>query len=451
LKERALPATGRTDDHPFLHRPHRTLLAMSLPVLLSLTAEPLTGLVDTAFVARLGTEALSGLGVGTMALSSVFWVFSFLGIGTQTEVAQAMGKQDVERTTRFASLALFLGLGIGLLLILLGLPVVPAAARLMGATGNVQDQAAVYMQWRLLGAPAILVTVASFGTLRGLQDMRTPLAVAAGVNGLNVLLDALLIFGPGPFPALGILGAALASSLSQWVGALWVFAKLYRRLGCTRHIRITELWRILQIGRDLFIRTGLLTLFLLLCTRLATRIGPSSGAAHQAIRQFWVFTFLFLDTFAICGQSMIGYFVGSDRLADARYVAVVVCKWSVVTGLVLTLVMLFFKGLFEALLVPAAALGVFSASWNVAAFMQPISALAFATDGIHWGTGDFRYLRNVVLLATAVGTLALAWVDETRTGALLWVWLITAGWLGVRAVFGVVRIWPGMGHPPLRH
>jgi len=133
---------------------------MALPVLLSLTAEPLTGLVDTAFVARLGTESLAALGVGAVALSSVFWVFGFLGVGTQTEVAQAMGQRDRGRAARFASLAVTMGVGTGVLLILLGFPFLTAAARLMGAEGSVQDQAVVYMQGRLWGAPAILATVA---------------------------------------------------------------------------------------------------------------------------------------------------------------------------------------------------------------------------------------------------------------------------------------------------
>jgi MATE family multidrug resistance protein len=423
---------------------------MALPVLLSLTAEPLTGLVDTGFVARLGTEPLAALGVGAVALSSVFWVFGFLGVGTQTEVAQSMGQRDRDRAARFASLAVIMGVGIGLLLILLGVPFLAAAARLMGAEGRVQDQAVVYMQGRLWGAPAILATLAAFGALRGLQDMATPLAVAATVNGLNVLLDALLIFGPGPFPALGILGAALASSISQWVGALWATATVVRRLGWSHGLHLPDLRRLLRIGGDLFVRTGVLTLFLLLCTRLATRLGPTAGAAHQAIRQFWVFTFLFLDTFAICGQSLIGFFIGSGRLADARRVAWVVCQWSLATGVALTLLMLVGKGLLAALLVPSAALGAFSGAWMVAAGMQPVSALAFTTDGIHWGTGDFRYLRNAVLLASGLGAAALAAVDATRSGALLWVWLITAGWIGVRATLGVLRIWPGVGRAPLR-
>lgn len=112
---------AETADHPFLVRPHRTLLGLMLPVLLSLVAEPLTGLVDTAFIARF-----------------------------------------------------------------------------MGATADVHRMAADYIQIRLIGAPAVLATIAAFGCLRGLQDMRVPLLVAVGVNALNILLDAVLIFGWGP-------------------------------------------------------------------------------------------------------------------------------------------------------------------------------------------------------------------------------------------------------------
>ncbi len=67
-------------QHPFESTPPRTLFRLSIPVLFSLVAEPITGLVDTAFVARLGAVELAALGVGTMALSSVFWMFNFLGL-----------------------------------------------------------------------------------------------------------------------------------------------------------------------------------------------------------------------------------------------------------------------------------------------------------------------------------------------------------------------------------
>ncbi|MBW2286212.1 MAG: MATE family efflux transporter, partial [Deltaproteobacteria bacterium] len=198
--------TAHPDEHPFVSRPHRTLVRLTLPVLISLIAEPLTGLADTAFIAHLGAAPLAALGVGTVLLSSIFWVFNFLGIGTQTEVARATGSAKAEGAREAAGLALALATAIGCGIALLGWPFLDAAARFMSNDIGVQRDAIVYLQIRLLAAPAVLVTVAAFGALRGLQDMRTPLWIALGINALNLGLDPLLIFGAGPVPALGIAG-----------------------------------------------------------------------------------------------------------------------------------------------------------------------------------------------------------------------------------------------------
>jgi MATE family multidrug resistance protein len=437
-------------EHPFVRSPHKTLLAMSLPVLLSLVAEPLTGLVDTAFVARLGAESLAALGAGTVALSSIFWVFNFLGIGTQTEVAQAYGRNELQRTAEIGGLAIVLSAAIGGLMMLGGIPLVPFVSTVMGAEGAVHDFASQYTQVRLFGAPAVLISLAVFGILRGLQDMRTPLWVAVSINLLNIILDPLLIFGYGPFPRLGILGAGLASVISQWLGALWATAVVLRRLGLPNRFRMGDIIKLFQIGRDLFVRTGLLTVFFIFTTRAATRIGPDAGAAHQAIRQVWVFTALFLDAFAISGQSLIGFFIGPDRLEQARRVARLVCFWSLTTGIFLSVCMLLGQNWVVRLLLPPSATTLFFSAWLMAVISQPVNALAFATDGIHWGTGDFGFLRNVMISATAFGGMAIYLLDETAPGALTWIWLITAMWITIRAVFGVMRIWPGLGSSPLK-
>ena len=437
-------------EHPFVKSPHKTLLSMSLPVLLSLVAEPLTGLVDTAFVARLGAESLAALGAGTVALSSIFWAFNFLGIGSQTEVAQAYGRQELKRTAEIGGLAIALSTAIGGLLMLGGLALVPAVSTVMGAEGAVHNFASQYIRVRLFGAPAVLVSLAVFGILRGLQDMRTPFRVAVSINIFNIILDPLLIFGYGPFPRLGIFGAGLASVISQWIGALWALAVVFHRLGIPDRIHAGDLLKLFKIGRDLFIRTGLLTAFFIITTRAATRIGADAGAAHQAIRQVWVFTALFLDAYAITGQSLIGFFVGPGRLEQARRVARLVCTWSAATGVVLSAAMWLGQYLVIRLLLPASAVDIFFPAWFMAVIAQPINALAFATDGIHWGTGDFRFLRNVMISATIFGGIAIFLLDETATGALTWIWLITACWITIRAVFGVVRIWPGLGKSPLK-
>lgn len=430
--------------------PHRTLISMSLPVLLSLVAEPLTGLADTVFVAQLGAESLAAMGAGTVAISSIFWAFNFLGIGTQTEVAQAYGRQEVERASEIGGLAAALSIAIGVLLTGAGLLLVPYVSTIMGAEGAVHDFSSQYIRIRLFGSPAVLVSLAAFGILRGLQDMRTPFRVAVSINILNIILDPLLIYGYGPFPRLGIFGAGLASTISQWIGAFWAVGVVLRRLGIPARIRLGDVVKLFQVGRDLFIRTGLLTAFFIFSTRAATRIGPDAGAAHQAIRQVWVFTALFLDAYAITGQSLIGFFMGPGRLEQARRVARLVYAWSAATGVILSAAMWLGQNLVVRLLLPPSAGGIFFSAWLVAVVFQPINALAFASDGIHWGTGDFRFLRNVMIAATTFGGIAIYLLDETVSGALMWIWLITGCWITIRAGFGVLRIWPGIGKSPLR-
>lgn len=435
-------------ESAFVQRPHRTLVFLSIPVLFSLIAEPLTGLVDTAFIARLGAEPLAALGVGTITLSSVFWIFNFLGIGTQTEVAQVAGSEAYRQASRKCALAVVVGLAAGVLLMGAGQKAAPWAASLMGAADSVHQEAVIYMRIRLLGAPAVLTTISAFGALRGLQDMRTPLLVALGVNGLNIFLDAVFIYGWGPLPAMGIAGAAAASSVSQWMGAVWSAGIVYRRLGLPDGIRAGDVVNLLKIGSDLFIRTGLLTFFLLVGTRAATRISPDAGAAHQAIRQIWVLANLVLDAFAVSGQSLVGFFIGSRNLDQARQAARVIVLWSLGTGFFLAVGMVLGKQVVAALLVPAEARRLFSAAWMVSAAIQPLTALSFATDGIHWGTGDFRFLKNVMCLATVLGCGALLLLDEQAAWALAGVWAATGLWIGVRAVFGVLRIWPAIGNSP---
>ena len=438
------------DSHPFLTRRNRTILYLSLPILLSLIAEPVTGLVDTGFVARLGAVPLAALGVGTSALSSVFWIFGFLGIATQTDVAQLYGRGLGAEAGRALSLALAVGIAFSLLLSALLIPGAFLVSSALGAEGEVLALAAQYIQLRLLGAPAVLVVIVGFGALRGLQDMKTPLWIALAINVANIGLDYLLIFGVAGFPAMGVAGAALASSLSQWLGAAWMLWEVHRRLGLSRDISWRDSFRLLRVSRDLIIRSGSLTLFLLFATRVATQLGPEAGAAHQVIRQVWFFTALFVEAFATTAQSLVGYFYGSGSIEHARQVARSTLRWSLVAGLALMLAMLIATPLVNEAFVPADAVFVFTLPWIIASVSQPLNALAFITDGIHWGTGDYRYLRNAMLSATGAGLIGLQLIPIEAAESFSAVWLVTVGWIGIRAFWGVLRVYPGIGRSPFR-
>lgn len=438
-------------QHPFLRRPQRTVLTLTLPVIFSQIAEPLTAMVDTAFVARLGAVPLAALGVGGAAVSLLLWIFYFLGVSVQTEVSRALGHGSETRASQISSLALLLAACSGLLLTLLGLTSVEALTQLLGAGPEVQAPAMAYIQIRLLGAPAVMLTLVGFGTLRGLQDMRTPLWIALGVNLLNALLDIPFIFGLGPLPAMGVAGAAWASIIAQYLGALWLLRRLQRRLDLQLHFARADLLLLLRAGRDLVVRSGLLTLFLLLSTRVANQIGPEAGAAHQAVRALWMFCGWLMDAFGTSAQSLVGYFLGAQRLRLARQAAAVAILQALATGILLGALALLAAPLVRALFVPPEAAAFFTTGWLVAALTLPLTALAFVTDGIHWGAGDYAWLRNGMIVATLVAALLLLLTDTAAPEAFLLVWLSLLLWLILRTLFGMLRIWPGHARAPLRH
>ncbi|MDX1385017.1 MAG: MATE family efflux transporter [Thermoanaerobaculia bacterium] len=436
-------------DHRFLRHPHSTVLGLSLPILLALIAEPLTGIADTAFVARLGAQPVAGLGVATVLLASVLWVFNFLAIGTQTEVSVALGSGQPTRAAATAGVAIRLSLMLGCALIVLGWPLAPYLCRLAGAQDGVLADAVVYLRIRLFGAPAGLAALAAFGALRGAQDMRTPLWVSLVLHGTNIGLDAVLILGPGPAPALGLAGAALATVLAQWTGALLALRVLAVRLGVRLDGGLAGAGRLVVVGRDLFARTALLLLFTLAATRAATRAGVHVAAAHQGTRQIWMFSAFVLDALGATAQSLVGFFRGAGRNDLARRAAAVCCGWGLAAGLVLTLLLLGAESPAARLLVPPSARDVFATAWILVAISQPFNAVSFVTDGVHWGSGDYRYLRNAMLMSTGIGLIALAAVDLASPLALRWIWAATLLWMVVRCAAGLVRIWPGSAAAPL--
>jgi MATE family multidrug resistance protein len=223
-----------------------------------------------------------------------------------------------------------------------------------------------------------------------------------------------------------------------------------RKIGFSNHIAWSRAGALFRAGGDILVRTALLTLFILIATRQATRLGAEAGAVHQGIRQVWMFSVLFLDGVAVAGQSLIAFYVGSRQIDVARRVALLVCGWSVVLGVLIGASMAGLTPWVRTYLVPESARHLFMMPWIAAILIQPVSALAFATDGIHWGTGDFKFLRNVTAVATGISVIILILATQDVNSGVFWIWITTGIWITIRTVFGMTRIWPGYWNAPLR-
>jgi len=406
----------------------RAILALAVPALGSLAADPVLSLVDTAFVGRLGALPLAALGIDTALFAFAFAVFNFLAYATTPLVAQARGRGDVVGSGLIVRRAMTLAIGLGVLsTTVLALAAEPLV-RLMQAAPEVVDPAVSYLRIRAFAVTALLIITAANGAYRGFKDTRTPLYVTIAVNGLNVVLDWYFIFGL----ELGLEGAAMATVAAQWIGAL-VFVGLLRRIGRREawpadRIRLLDLRPFVAIGGVLVLRTLLLMLSLTMAAAAAARVGTIEVAAHQVVAQLWFLLAMIVDALAIAAQALVAELEGAQDRAGARALSDRLLRWGVGVGVLLGFVVAGAGHLLAPVFTTDQAVQeAIRSVLIIAAVMQPLAAWVFVADGIYLARLAIRLLAG----STAVGLLAVVTVLGATLG---FGWGLVGVWWGVTAM-----------------
>ncbi|MFW2340890.1 MAG: MATE family efflux transporter, partial [Acidimicrobiia bacterium] len=272
---------------PFRHKREglsREIIRLGVPALGALAADPLVSLVDTAFVGQLGSVELGALGVATAIFTLMFATFNFLAYGTTSLVARHLGSGRSDLAAQIVLQGIVLAIAIGLAGLVLVESATGGLLGLMQATDEVNSAATPYLRIRALAIPAMLLITVGHGAFRGFQNTVTPLVVTLGLNLVNLVLDPLLIFGLG----WGIRGAAIATLIAQWVGAIW-FLWLIRRSDWGLEWRmpsLSEFRPFLNVGGALSVRTLSLVGLLTFATATAAALGTDEVAAHQVVSQW---------------------------------------------------------------------------------------------------------------------------------------------------------------------
>ena len=414
--------------HALTTRYDRDILALAVPALGTLAVGPLVSLVDTAFVGQLGRVPLAALGVNASVFSLSFIVFNFLAYATTPRVAGAYARGDLDEAGRAVVQALTLAAGLGLVATAMLEAGAPLILRAMGAGGELMTPALRYLRIRALAGPAVLIVLAGHGAFRGYQDTRTPLYVSLGLNAVNFALDPLLIFGFG----WGLTGAAIATALAQWTGALgflWLLLVRHRQaMGVPLEPpRLRALLPFLRVGWRLATRTLALTGTMALATAVAARVGVVDVAAHQVAAQLWLFLSLIVDALAVAAQALVARFLGEERPAEARAVANRLLVMGLAGGAVLGLGFWTLQPVLPGLFTddPAIAHMVLIV-FPFVALMQPLNALVFVGDGVFMGLEDFGYLAKAMLASAASAAAVLLLVVPMGWGlAGVWWGLVT--------------------------
>src|ERR1700733_10698225 len=405
------------------------ILRRAVPAFGALVAEPLFLFADSVIVGRLGTTPLGGLGVASLALTTLVGISVFLAYGTTAAVARQLGAGHREAAIRQGVDGLWLAGIIGAVVLAIGWPLAPQIVHAFGGSPGVSGQAATYLRISLLGAPSMLVVLAGTGVLRGLQDTRTPLTVAVAANVVNVGLNAFLVLGVH----WGIAGSAWGTVGAQTAAAaayLAMVARGARRAGVRFGPDLTGLRAAAITGVSLVVRTLALQAVLIVVTAIAARQGNAAIAAHQIAFRAWTLLAFALDAIAIAGQAITGRYLGAGDVAGARSATNRMIGWGVVYGVV-----------FGAVLVAAIPLlpAVFSAAPDVrrllpavlliAAAQQPVAGVVFVLDGVLIGAGDQDYLALAGLAAAGVFAAGAVLVIAEHAG-LLALWLAFSLWMG---------------------
>ncbi|MEX1007340.1 MAG: MATE family efflux transporter [Acidimicrobiia bacterium] len=420
--------------------PHdREIVRLAVPALGALAAEPLYLLADTAIVGHLGTSPLAGLAVAGTVLTAAFSVFNFLAYSTTASVARQVGAGNQRAASEFGIDGCWLAIGLGLVLTVLGLALAPVIVDVMGASSTVHPFAVTYLRISILGAPALLLTLAGAGYLRGMQDTRTTLVIAVASNTLNLLLELAFVYAFH----LGIAGSAWGTVTAQFAAAaayLVVVGRAARRAEASVRPRPGGIRANAAVGSRLVIRTAALLVTLLTATAIAARLGDDDVAAHQVAMQILLFLALSLDALAIAAQAMVGRFLGADAAPDARASARRLLEWGVMAGVVLGIAVAVTRPWLAALFTDDGDVRalVEQLLWFVAA-LQPAAAVVFVLDGVLIGAGDAGYLAIAMLVATLAVYLPAALVVAALDAGLLWLWGAISLWMIARLVGMVAR------------
>ncbi|XP_040385347.1 protein DETOXIFICATION 44, chloroplastic-like isoform X2 [Oryza brachyantha] len=434
------------------------ILTIALPAVLALAADPITALIDTAFVGHVGSAELAAVGASISIFNLVSKLLNvpLLNVTTsfvaeqqavdanynssiQNEFSSPQEKAGEQRKFLPAvSTSLALAVGIGLMetvTLILG------SGTLMDIVGITVDSpmripAEQFLILRAYGAPPVIVALAVQGTFRGFMDTKTPLFAVVAGNLVNALLDAIFIFPLG----LGVSGAALATVTSEYLTAFILLWKLNSRIVLfSWNVIAGDIIRYLKSGALLIARTIAVVLTFTVSTSLAAREGPVPMAGYEICLQVWLTISLLNDALALAGQALLANEYAKGNYKKARVVLYRVLQVGGVTGVTLATALFLGFGYLSMLFTddPAVLDVARTGVWFVT-ISQPINAVAFVADGLYYGVSDFSFAAYSTLLAGAVSS-AVMLVVAPKFG-LGGVWAGLTLFMSLRAIAGFWRV-----------
>ncbi len=212
----------------------RAVMLLAIPMVLEMMMESVFVVADVFFVGRLGPDAVATVGI-TESLMTVMYALAIgLSIGAAATVARRVGEKDPDSAARTAVQSVLMGIGAATVFGTIGVLLGPQLLRLMGASDEVLRTGSSFARVMLGGSGTVVLLFLINAVLRGAGDAAIAMRVLWFANAINIVLGPCLIFGVGPFPELGVTGAAIGTTIGRGSGVLYQLVHLSRRGGRLR-------------------------------------------------------------------------------------------------------------------------------------------------------------------------------------------------------------------------
>ena len=400
------------------------MLRLAVPAVAMMACHFTFNLIDSIWVGRL---------IGPAALAAVstagFYVWVALSLGEMVEIgliavaARRHGEGQPERAARAAAAAVAYALVAGLVVSVVGVLLADTMFRLMRVPAEVASLGHAYLSTWLLGGPLVFGFFAMEATFRAAGDTRTPFLMLAGSVCVSIALDPLLIAGIGPFPRLGVEGAALASVMVRGGGFL-IGGIIAVRRGLLR-ISAPD-WRavptIIRIGMPLSLAGVLLSVIYMWLTRFTSRFGTAALAALGVGHKMEGLGFIAISGFALAASALVGQNLGARQEARAQEAVRLTVSYCLVVTVTTAVAFL---------LIPSRLVGLFTGDprviadgvlyLRVIAFAQIGQSFELILEGALAGAGYTFWPQIVSTSLTAMRIPLAAW--WSRMFGLLGIWL----------------------------
>lgn len=391
---------------------------LAYPAIIEQLLVTLVSMADMIMVGGLGASAIAAIGISNQPIFTANAFFSAISIGSTALIARLMGAQDYKLANQAARQSLILAVSSSLVLMLGVFAFAPAMIHFMHAEPDVAPLAITYS--RIMGVSLLfsLTSMILNGVLRGAGDMRTPMRVNLVANVVNIILNYFLIFGIGPFPRLGVAGAAIATLIAHMVAFFLVLSVFFSGkfvLNFKRSQSYRPDWviikRILNVGLPASIEQLIMRLGMMLYARTVSGLGTVAYAAHQIAINSEGITFTPGMGFSMASTTLVGQSLGAGMPERAKRFGIESRHLAMFSMGTLGLLLFFFPTQIISLFTNDQAVidqGV--VCLRIIALVQPIMGATFVMMGSLRGAGDTRFVMLVTMLGIWGGRLGTAYL-----------------------------------------